>query len=473
MNEQRYREIDLKWLLYRILRAWRNIVLFAIIIAFVAGGVRLALNLYHLSDPEYIDAEQENFRHEHASWVATGETLLAEIDNLSDKKLTQQEYNDNSILMKINPLREFNASMELYLDYDYQIMPDMTYQNIDMSDRILKSYNTYMTNGEFYQYILDHLSYDLELRYLKEFLTLSIDYGNNMISANLRHESAEACQELLNLVQDGLLAKQSDISSAISPHALIPTNTSIYETINLELEEMQKTNLKEVSEIDILIQEVNTEYLTWKKEAEPVLELSSRWAITDAIKTLIIAGILAGVLLAVLVACACILTGKLLNPMDMKTRYGLRIIALLPQQRHKKPFAFVSRWISSFGGIKSVPEDYDKLALMAGTSIRSDLTSKEDTATWTTIAFTGTVKEDEIQTLLDSLELKNCYTLINAPDILTNAESIEKVTDADCVVLVEAQEQTTLSDIVKELEALKAWNKPVLGTIITNTDAIM
>ena len=57
--------------------------------------------------------------------------------------------------------------------------------------------------------------------------------------------------------------------------------------------------------------------------------------------------------------------------------------------------------------------------------------------------------------------------------MLTNAEAIEKLSAADCVVLVEKQEESTLADITKEIEALKAWNKTVLGAVVVNADAVM
>ena len=65
------------------------------------------------------------------------------------------------------------------------------------------------------------------------------------------------------------------------------------------------------------------------------------------------------------------------------------------------------------------------------------------------------------------------YSVICAPDVLTDADAIEKLSKADCVVLVEKQEESTLADITKELEALKAWNKTVLGAVVINADAVM
>lgn len=471
MNENYEQEIDLKWLLYRLFRAWRPIALWTILLALVIGLLTLGFNLYRLSDPEYVEETKTQFARKHAGWVSTGENLRISMDNLQYEKAKQQEYNENSILMKIDPLRENIMTAEFYLAYDYQIMPDMAYQNVDLSDRILKSYNTYMTNGELYTYILDNLSYELELRYLKEILSLSVDYGNNMIYVSLRHKDAASCQEIFKLVESGLFSRQASIATAIAEHELISTNTSSYEQVNLELEQIQKDNLQAISQIDIRIREINEEYLTWKKEPEPELETSKRWAAKNAIKIHIIAGIVVAVLCMVTVAGTCILSGKLKNPADMKFRFGLRIIAQLPGARVKKPFAFVSRWFSRLFGIKTLPEDYDKLAKMAGISICSDLATRE--TDWKTIAFTGTLPAEELQQAIDACGLKDKFTVLTAADILTDAASIEQLVSADCAVLVEKQEYSTLADIEKELEALKAWNKPVLGAIITNTDAKM
>lgn len=138
-----------------------------------------------------------------------------------------------------------------------------------------------------------------------------------------------------------------------------------------------------------------------------------------------------------------------------------------------KPFAFVSRWFSKFGGITSTPEDYDRLAKMIGTSIKSDLASREEAAGWKKIAFTGTASAGELEVAVDAMNLGKEFSVVCAADVLTNAESIEKVAAADCVVLVEAQEKTSLADVAKELEALKAWNKTVLGAVVVNVDAVM
>ena len=473
MNESYEQEIDLKWLIYRVLRGWRTIVVWAIVIALAVGIGGTVLNMIKINDPEYIEAAKENFEREHASWVATGENFEAQLENIAEAKTEQMEYNEKSVLMQIDPLREFHASFEMYVNYEYQIMPDMAYQNIDLSDRILKAYATYMTNGELYQKIIDGVSFDMERRYLSEILGVSVDYNTNMISVSVVQQSAEYCQEILNIVKAALLEKYNDVNATIAEHTLSDTNAAAYETVNLALQEAQKANRQAVTDLDISLQEVNEEFLEWKQEPEPQAEFTMMEVVKGGIKMLIIAGVVAAVVVAVIIAFGALMSGKLLNPEDVKNRFGLRIVGQLPTVRVKKPFAFVSRWFSKFGGITATPEDYDRLAKMIGTSIKSDITSREEATDWKKIAFTGTASAEELEKAVDAMGLGKDYIVICAPDVLTNAESIEKLSEASCVVLVEKQEESTIADISKELEALKAWNKPVLGAVVVGVDAVM
>ena len=474
MNETYEQEIDLKWLIYRVLRGWRTIVVWAIIIGVVIGAGSLGLYGLKRLDPEYMSEAELAFEREYASWVATEENYVQQLANIEEAKREKEEYNEKSVLMKIDPLRDFHASFELYVYYDYQIMPDMAYQNVDLSDRILKAYATYMTNGELYQRIIDNVSYEIERRYLGEILGVSVDYGNNMISVSAQHESAEKCQEILNIVQEALQEKYADIAATIADHTLTTTNSAAYETVNLALQETQKANLLAVTNLDISMQETSEAYREWKISedgAEPTPEYTLFEQIKTSIKLLIIGGIVGAVVVAVLIAFGALLSGKLLNPEDLKNRFGLRVIGQLPGKRVKKPFAFVSRWFAAFGGITAKPEDYDRLAKMVGSSIKSDLASRETECK--KLAFTGTVSEKELRKAVDAMGLGKEFSVVCAADVLTNAESIEKVAAADCVVLVEKQEQSMLADITKELEALKAWNKTVLGAVVVNTDAVM
>lgn len=474
MNETYEQEINLKWLCYRILRSWQRITLFAVILALVVGVASFGLGIMKISNPKYIEDAEQNFQKEHDLWKDTGANLKAEIANLEATRAQKVEYNEKSVLMQINPLREQIASLGLYVDYDYQIMPEMTYQNVDLSERILKTYETYMTNGELYRYVTDRLDYVLEIRYLQEILTAVADYDNHMIFVEVHHFDVESAQEIRDLVRNGLEEKRVHIERSIADHELVLTNASDYEAVNLELDATQKANVAYVSELDILLQEKEMEFQNWSKTMEPTLKYTTNMEVLkDAIKKLILGGIVGGVLAVGVVAFVCLLSGKVLNPDDIRSRFGLRLIGSLPTARVKKPFAFVSRWFAAFGGITVKPEDYENLAKMIGTSIKSEISSGERSSTWEKLAFTGTLPQEELEKVVADLGVANNYTVVCASNILTNANSIEQIMTADAVILVEQQEKTLISDLAKEVEALQAWKKPVIGVIVTGVDTVM
>ena len=86
MNETYEQEIDLKWLIYRVLRGWRSIVVWAIIIGFVVGLGSFALKFIKLQDPEYVAEEEIKFEREHAGWIATGENYEVQLENIAEAK---------------------------------------------------------------------------------------------------------------------------------------------------------------------------------------------------------------------------------------------------------------------------------------------------------------------------------------------------------------------------------------------------
>ena len=238
MNEQTYeQEISIGKVFYRMFRDWRKIFVAAMVIALLAGVGNFTLKKIRTSNTEYIRAAEENYAREMAAFEAKGETLQREIANLEETRAEREAYNADSILMKINPYREFNASLQLYVATDYQIVPELTYQNIDLSNRILRSYLTYMVNGDMYQYIMEHMSRPVELRYLKEILSVSGDYDNRMVTIAVRGENGEDCREIIQCALEGILEKQEGITSAIGEHELNAVNQSVYETVNLELDE--------------------------------------------------------------------------------------------------------------------------------------------------------------------------------------------------------------------------------------------
>ncbi len=477
MNEQTYeQEISIGKVFYRMFRDWRKIFVAAVVIALLAGVGNFALKKIKTSNPEYLKKAEENFERENAAFFATGETLRREIANLEETRAEREAYNADSILMKINPYREFNASLQLYIATDYQIVPELTYQNIDLSNRILQSYLTYMVNGDMYQYILDHLSQPVELRYLKEILSITPDYDNRMISLNVQNVDEEGCEEILTLAQEGILAKQPGIVNAIGEHELNTVNQSVYESVNLELDEWQKANIQYVSELSIRLQEKGEEYAKWERSPEPQKEYTAASILRNSIKTMILGFLAGAVLAAIFIAFCYIMSDKLQDADNLKNRYGLRVIAQVPKVHKKRVWVGFDRLFARMGGLPLYERDAAALAKVAAQSVKAELMAlgamTGNGSGKVKLAFTGNISVAEIEKLLSNMDLGEGYQAEAVKSILADASAVSRVLAADYVVLVEEQEKSSYSQIEQELEQLGAWKKKVLGIVVVGVDAV-
>lgn len=482
MNEQNYeQEINLGKVFYRIFRDWRRIFVIAMVIAVIAGAGNFALKRLRTANPEYIEKAEENYLRELTAFEAMGETLEREIENLEETRAERVTYNASSILMKINPFREFNASLQLYIATDYQIMPDVIYQNPDLSNRILRSYITYMVNGDMYQYIIAHMAQPVELRYLKEVLSISADYDNRMVTLSVQNVDAQACEEILNCALEGITAKQPEIVAAIGEHELNAVNQAVYEAVNLELDEWQKGNIQYVSELDIRLQEKSEALALWEQSPQPQREFTLSRIVKNSIKMMILGFIVGAVLAAVYIAFRYIMSDKLQDARDLKNRFGLRVIAQLPNVHKKRVWVGFDRMFAKMGGLALKESDADALAKVAAQSVAAELAAQtmpaengaaDAKAQGIRLAFTGNVAQEEIDRMLSTMKWDGTCRAQSVPNILCDPSAVSAVMAADYVVLVEKQERSTYTQIERELEQLAAWKKKVLGFIVTGVDAV-
>ncbi|MBQ1888848.1 MAG: hypothetical protein II166_09280, partial [Firmicutes bacterium] len=115
MNNQNY-EIDLRKLLYRSCMQWRRIIIGAIVVALILAGKEAWDGFSVLRDPEKLAQEEISFEREHSSWESQETVLSSKIENLENEKARQEEYNEKSLIMAIDPLDEYYGSFSLYID---------------------------------------------------------------------------------------------------------------------------------------------------------------------------------------------------------------------------------------------------------------------------------------------------------------------------------------------------------------------
>lgn len=143
-------EIDLKDLMFSVLRRWRPIILIAIIFALLLGGLKVFKGLGQIKDAEFMAEKEQEYQDSLDQYEISKARLSKEIENIKNSLESQNEYMEKSILMNINPYDEYAASASFYVSTDYQIMPGMVYQNPDTAASIMAAYMSMIQDGEMY-----------------------------------------------------------------------------------------------------------------------------------------------------------------------------------------------------------------------------------------------------------------------------------------------------------------------------------
>lgn len=474
MNEQE-KEINLKRLLYKALKNWRVAAVVGIVGALAVGGTKCAIEMTKIFDPEVIEERQTEYLGELALYQQKGEAIRKDIDKTETSISQQEEYNENSILMKIDPYNEWRGSIDFYVETDYKIMPDLSYQDQNIASQIVYVYNTYITNGELYQYIIDRLETKTEIRYLREVLNASVDTQNFLIHFTVRDVSEETCGKLLTLVEEGMRAKQTEILESVGQYKLLVTNSSSYSQVNYELEESQKSNLQAVEDLKTSLTAKQFERLEWKRDEKNIKEpvISRLDAIKVGIKTAVFTGVIAGFLI-VLFYGVSYLFSKLVQDRDEFDGWGC-FVAELPRQYKKRRFRWVDRIISRWflGNVKA--NEYETRLASAAKQI-GEAAKLSYAVAEPVLVLAGDLPKEELETLAASMQkLKSAggVRFVAAGNPLLEVGAIDAILQADGIVLAAKQEYTKRETIYQIKEQIRELKKPLTAVVLTEADALM
>lgn len=471
MNEQ---QISLPKLLYRILREWRKWFFVALIGAIIVGGGFFVLKEMQFRNPENLENARLNYESKLNAFTAEGENIQHTIDDLEEMKERQEVYNEESLLMQIDPFHKFYASVQLYVSTDYKIMPELTYQNIDLSKRILYSYVTYMRNGDMYQYIIDHLAEKIELRYLQEMVFVSEDANNGMVALRVQGADEHFCEEVMSYALEGIYAKQADILEIVGDHELNSFNRVISETVDMDLDTQQRKNRQYVLDLGDAIKEKQDELAAWKRTSAPEKQYELMLIIKNSVKKMILVFIILMVLIAGAIAFCYIISDKVQDVQELNRRFGLRVIAQIPRIHKRRVWRWLDRMFACICGLTLKESDEEKLSRVAAQSICIELAACTESANKKSqkLVFTGSAEIEDIKNLLSHMEWESGISACSVSNVLYDPSAVSAVMDADYVILVEKQEESRYSQIGLELERFEAWKKKVLGVIVLGVDGI-
>lgn len=454
-------EIDLRQLFWAICRRWRMILCWMVAVALVAGAARVVMTVISLREnPEETATSQATYDALVTNNLQERSDTLRRLRDISTEIREQQDYLNNSIYMSIDPYNVAYAKQTYYVKTDYQIQPEMTYQNPNYTGTIVTGYIRLLTSKSNLQAIADKCS--MEVRYLDEIVAVWDD-DSGMFTIRVMADDLTEAEKILALMDDSIAAERKQIEATIYEHQIEKFSYNAYTDVNMELADSQTEKKDALTNLRTEYANQTARYEALKEEYKtleaPVSD--SNGVIKDGIKMAIVGAILGAVIACVIVCMQVAVSDRVYSADSLTQRMHLRILGAVPTDPAK---------ISAMGKLDR------KLRGRAGLSTATDAASVYAAAASylagaypeaNTVLVAGGAEDAYIQTACEAFQANLPEKkFLPGGNVLADAETIRKVGQCDLTVLVEHTGTSSYSNVIREAETIQNLKGTIAGALV-------
>lgn len=518
-------EIDIKSLIYRILKHWR-----LLIISMIIGGILMDGVGYLKSKKDAANIQQTINDYEEkiksGTYDEQGNTLMSIPDfekNLTERQINEVtnlvstykmyqgpysntvEYINNSILMQIDPKAAPTYTIQYAVDTHYSVEYPVI-EKKDYTTDILNSIENNLLTDETFSDIANALSSDketIESTYIKELISAtsnpnttnntspSTTTSTDIFTITVYGRTTSECEQIIKIIKDKMpgIFKKLKLQYDDFDYSLISENC--YTSYNKGIQSMQQAKADELNNIyrttQGMIQNLTDDqksyfYALISNEdtvcVELPVDINSNEEDIDpstleipAIQKFSIKYSAIGILGGLFVACACIacfvlLKGRLINVEDIETCFGISLLGVWRMSPEPKGI---------FAGIdKLLIKLFDKKCEYKNTEdgiqrIITDISLSASKNGWDTVFLATTSKNDltldAISSISDKLK-KKIKTIKYGNIIYGGSETLENITNSDAVVIIEHSDITRTNEVRTEYNLCNRYKLPIIGYII-------
>lgn len=443
--------IHVKHMLHTAMRQWKVLLVLVAVFAIFSGVLGY---IQKQKEAEKIaalpDVEQKEI-----TVTTEGFYRVKAVTEFEETLKSQKDYNENSALMKIDPLHKWGCII--------QYVFSGTEEEEDVGN-LIDAYYAQMSHQQAFLEINDGLSEPINEGYLRELITFETP-GEDMIVVKIMCFSEERIEEITSAFcgyVDGLLGemRQRYGSFEIEPHV-----GQITESVDIQLSERQNTNrmlLINAQDGLMLRQEAlegnEPAYLKLYREARlqddyedgqpliqeaPVKKKEIKVSLWTLKKQIVLGGI-AGFAIGIILLCLkYVYSTRILNVQNIEEMYGIPVLCY-------------------------VNKKVDAKVCFEMTAVKLALKNKE-TGSGRKLALTGTVSGEKysefFQTFAAALK-KQDIVAETLGSIAAAPEEYKKLKDKDAVILVEKVGESRFADLGRVISLCEEVGKPVEGVIV-------
>ena len=455
-NYEYEEEIDLKQLLIYVFRKWRTMIVMAVVLGLLLGGVKAAKGFIDLQDPEKVEESIKAAELEQQNYDTAKAQLTNQMAEYNRQINDYQKYQDNSLYMKIDPYAVYKESITYVVTTDYQILPGMDFQNPNWMGPVLSAYTTIATSITLNDLPIEAragLSEEWDADSLEKLIKVETNVNEGKLKITVSAESGSRAKAILQVAREKVESNQENVSKVVGKHDLSLISTKSEITVDQEIINDRETRLRNITALREAADKAVEKYNKLKEPESGALSFGR--IIKEGIKFAVL-GCVAGVFLCCLFYGAqFLMNGKLNDIGNLKDRYNTRILAVLPKKQRS---GVIDRILNGIEGIRGSGQTAETLLGIAAASLGG--TGK------TNFAVSGTAEEETRIQIAETLSKLESITAFNAGNILENPAAVLKAKAADAVILVEGKNDSLTADIERETELLESMGVRLEGFII-------
>ena len=453
-------EIDLRQLFWAICRRWRMVLCWMLAVAVVAGAFKAVSTARSLRNTEEITAAQSTYEALVANNRQERSDILKRLRSISEEIAERQAYEKNSYYMSIDPYNVAVAEQIYYVKTDYQILPDMIYQNPDYTDAIVNAYMYVLTGESNLQPVAEKC--DMELRYLEELVTVWSN-GSGMFTVHVIARDMEEAEKILALLDGGVATSRELIESTINAHEITKLTYNAYTTVDMNLSQTQSDKEDALTKLRTEYADQTARYETLKEDYKnfkaPVSDTDG--VLRGSVKMIVLGALLGAVIACCIVCVQAAVSDRLYSAGSLTQRVRLRILGAVPTDPAK---------ISAMGKLDR------KLRGKAGLSTATDAAGVYAAAASylagaypeaNTVLVAGGAEEEHIQAVCEAFQANLPEKkFLPGGSVLTDADTIRKVGQSDLTVLVEHTGVSSYSGVIREAETVQSLKGTLAGALV-------
>ena len=463
MNEKYVKdrtEIDLRQLFWAICRRWRMVLCWMLAVAVVAGAFKAVSTARSLRNTEEITAAQSTYEALVANNRQERSDILKRLRSISEEIAERQAYEKNSYYMSIDPYNVAVAEQIYYVKTDYQILPDMIYQNPDYTDAIVNAYMYVLTGESNLQPVAEKC--DMELRYLEELVTVWSN-GSGMFTVHVIARDMEEAEKILALLDGGVATSRELIESTINAHEITKLTYNAYTTVDMNLSQTQSDKEDALTKLRAEYADQTARYETLKEDYKnfkaPVSD--SDGVLRGSVKMIVLGALLGAVIACCIVCVQAAVSDRLYSAGSLTQRVRLRILGAVPTDPAKiSAMGKLDRKLRGKAGLSTATDAAGVYAAAASYLAGAYPEAK-------TVLVAGGAEEEHIQAACKAFQANLPEKkFLPGGSVLTDADTIRKVGQSDLTVLVEHTGVSSYSGVIREAETVQSLKGTLAGALV-------